>query len=90
MERFLYRELIKWKQSQGRKPLILNGARQVGKTWLLQEFGHREYPRMAYFACDKTEDVRRVFEADYDIQRIIRQLSALSGVDIHPNLNISY
>ena len=85
MERFLYRELIKWKQSQGRKPLILNGARQVGKTWLLQEFGHREYPRMAYFACDKTEDVRRVFEADYDIQRIIRQLSALSGVDIHPN-----
>ena len=48
MERFIYKELIAWKNSKERKPLILEGARQVGKTWILKEFGRNEYERIAY------------------------------------------
>lgn len=84
MQRFVYQKLIDWKCKNNRKPLILNGARQVGKTWLLREFGMNEYGQLAYFSCDKSEDVRKLFDKDYDVERIVRQLSALSGIDIRP------
>lgn len=47
MERLIYNDLLKWKHNANRKPLILNGARQVGKTWILKEFGRREYEKTA-------------------------------------------
>ncbi len=83
MERSAYRELIEWKNSQDRKPLILNGARQVGKTWLLKEFGKREYEDVAYINCDEAEIMRNAF-SDYSTDRLIRVFSAITGISIKP------
>ena len=84
MERVVYQELVKWKNRDGRKPLILNGARQVGKTWLLREFARREYRQEAYVNCRKNELAKQIFAKDYDVDRILRALRALTGVDITP------
>lgn len=84
MERFVYQQLIDWKGLQGRKPLVLNGARQVGKTWLLKEFAQREYAKMAYVVCRKNPVVKEIFSVDFNIERILRALRALTGVDITP------
>lgn len=83
MKRLLYSDLLKWKESDSRKPLILNGARQVGKTWLLREFGGREYESVAYINCQRSEDLQPVF-SDFDTARIIRALSAYTGITIQP------
>ena len=64
MKRLLYNELIEWKNKKDRKPLILNGARQVGKTWLLKEFGTKEYKHLAYINCDENPDMKNIF---YDL-----------------------
>ncbi|WP_026488947.1 AAA family ATPase [Butyrivibrio sp. XBB1001] len=61
MERLAYRRLLEWKNNKERKPLIVNGARQVGKTWLLKEFGKREYKSVAYINCDETEAMENAF-----------------------------
>lgn len=82
MERTIYQELISWKNSRTRKPLVLNGARQVGKTWLLQELAKREYKKSAYVNCRKNELARRVFTQDFDTDRIMRALRAMTDVDI--------
>lgn len=84
MERKAYRQLLEWKNNPHRKPLILNGARQVGKTWLLKHFGEREYKNVAYVNCDKSTQMRAVFEDGYDIPRIIRNISAITNEDIRP------
>lgn len=84
MERTVYQELVKWKNQDGRKPLILNGARQVGKTWLLREFARREYRQESYVNCRKNELAKQIFTKDYDVERILRALRALTGVDITP------
>lgn len=84
MERKAYRQLLEWKNNPHRKPLILNGARQVGKTWLLKHFGEREYKNVAYVNCDKSVQMRAVFEDGYDIPRIIRNISAITNEDIRP------
>lgn len=84
MKRDIYNDLIKWKNSESRKPLILEGARQVGKTWVLKEFGNNEYKKFAYINCDKNDLVSRAFR-DFDIKRIVSDLSAISGVSITPN-----
>lgn len=84
MERKVYRQLLEWKNNPHRKPLILNGARQVGKTWLLKHFGEREYKNVAYVNCDKSVQMRAVFEDGYDIPRIIRNISAITNEDIRP------
>jgi predicted AAA+ superfamily ATPase len=52
MRRLVYDRLLEWKNKPNRKPLVLNGARQVGKTWILKEFGANEYSNMAYINCD--------------------------------------
>lgn len=85
MERLVIQELIKWKDGSDRKPLILNGARQVGKTWLLREFARTQYAKEAYIVCRKNDIVRQLFEQDFDIDRILRGLRAISGVDITPD-----
>ncbi len=84
MERIDIQKLIFWKNSTDRKPLVLNGARQVGKTWLLREFARREYAKEAYIVCRKNDLVRQIFTQDFNVERILRALRAISGVDITP------
>ena len=81
MERTAYQELLEGKNKTGRKPLILNGARQVGKTWLLKDFGSKEYEFLAYINCDETPEMKTAF-SDFDTARLIRTFSSLSGVEI--------
>ncbi len=83
MERLAYKELVEWKNKKDRKPLILNGARQVGKTWLLKEFGAGEYENVAYINCDENPDIKGVFN-DFNTDRLVRVFSAISGVAIRP------
>ena len=74
MERDLIQDLIKWKNSKNRKPLILKGVRQCGKTYLLKEFGNRYYDHTAYFNFEENDALKDVFENDFDIQRILFEL----------------
>ena len=83
MKRKIYKDLLKWKENKQRKPLIINGARQVGKTWILKEFGKNEYENVAYINCDNNQTVKAMF-TDYDTERMIRVFSALSGERIVP------
>lgn len=87
MERSIYSSLKKWKESPTRKPLILQGARQVGKTYILKEFGAREYSEVVYINCDDNNDMQNMF-VDYDIDRIIRSMSAISGISIKPSTTL--
>lgn len=79
MKRKLYDELLKWKASTNRKPLILEGARQVGKTWLLQELGRNEYENMIYINCHNNSFAKALFLKDFDITRVLREIEAFSG-----------
>lgn len=81
MQRTLYQSLLRWKNSPSRKPLILFGARQTGKTWLLKEFGKNEYRNMVYIDCDHNEQLKNLF-TDHDTDRLIRSFSAISETDI--------
>ena len=85
MERTVLKELIEWKERADRKPLILNGARQVGKTWLLHEFARLEYKKEAYVVCRKNNLARQLFTQDFDVERILRGLRAMTSVDITPD-----
>lgn len=82
MYRYAMEELKKWKNKTGRKPLIIRGARQVGKTWLIREFGKNEFADTAYFNCENNSRLAGVFELDYDISRIITALQIESGKKI--------
>lgn len=85
MERSIYQSLLGWKNKQERKPLILNGARQVGKTYILQEFGRREYRQLAFFSLDRDQKAAEVFEKGGSTADMLMALSAISQVDITPN-----
>lgn len=78
------KELEKWKQNPFRKPLLLLGARQVGKTWLMQEFARLHYKSVVYVRFDRDENMRRAFEQDYDIPRLLDALHVRSRVRIVP------
>ena len=80
MERKIYRNLQAWKANPHRKPLILEGARQVGKTWLMQEFGKREYSNYVYVNFDREAWAKNLFEYDYDIARILLRLQAQKNI----------
>ena len=84
MERNILAQLIDWQNKTNRKPLILNGARQVGKTYILKEFGRTQYKNIAYVNCDNNDVVTKIFSRDYDIRRIILSLSAVTLVSIKP------
>ena len=84
MRRTLMEQLVAWKNSPRRKPLILNGARQVGKTWLLKEFGRAHFESVAYVSLDNDPLARGYFESGFDIARIIASLSLELDMDIHP------
>ena len=83
MERFAMEKLIAWKDSKYRKPMIIRGARQVGKTWLMKEFGKREFEKVAYINFDQNTRMKGVFEGDLNIERLILALSAETGVSIN-------
>lgn len=84
MQRFIMDNLIKWKNSKYRKPLILKGARQVGKTYILKQFGAENYDGVAYFNFDHDEDLYNLFETTKDPQRILEQLAFIYGKAILP------
>lgn len=78
-------ELIDWKKSKNRKPLIIRGARQVGKTWLMKEFGERFYEKYAYINFDDNARMNALFEGEFDFEKILQGLKIESGVNIEPN-----
>lgn len=82
MKRDIYKKLLDWKKSKTRKPLMLYGARQVGKTYILKEFGRNEFRNMVYINCYKNTAVANLFSEDADVRRILLGLSALSGEKI--------
>ena len=83
---FMYREKLKelelWKNLNDRKPLIIRGARQVGKTWIMQEFGNKNYEKVAYINFDGNERMERLFQGDFDIERLVEGLKIETGVNI--------
>jgi uncharacterized protein len=84
MERFIFSQLLRWKESKYRKPLILKGVRQVGKTWALKEFGRRYYENTAYFNFDENLEYRQFFKTTKDVNRILQNLVFASGQKISP------
>ena len=84
MERQIINKLIKWKEYPFRKPLILTGIRQVGKTWTLKEFGRLHYDNTAYFNFGENENYKQFFEGTKDIKRMLQNLMMASGQRIEP------
>ena len=88
MERFIMKKLIEWKNSQDRKPLILKGARQVGKTYILKEFGEKNYENVAYFNFDYDEGLKELFQNTKNPKRLIEQLSLAINKKINPQTTL--
>ena len=84
MKRNAIEALIQWKSNEERKPMVLKGARQVGKTWLMKEFGQSCYQHMVYFNFDEEDELKSIFEANKSPQRIIELLSMIAGEKILP------
>lgn len=84
MKRYAMQELVKWKESPYRKPMILKGARQVGKTWLMKEFGKLYFEKVAYVSFYNNQRMKRVFDDDYDINRIIMNINIETRVEVTP------
>lgn len=84
-KREIISDLIDWKNSANRKPLILSGARQVGKTWILKQFGSSCFDDYAYFSLDKDNSVCQLFKSTKDVNRLVEQLSYLHGKTIQKN-----
>ena len=84
MERYAMKQLEEWYIRKNRKPLILKGARQVGKTWLMKEFGRVHFKYTAYVNFDNNKNMANVFDGDYDIERILMAIHIETGVKIHP------
>ena len=85
LERIIFDKLIAWKDSKYRKPLILKGVRQVGKTWILKEFGKLHYGGIAYFNFDENVEYKQFFETTKDVNRILQNLTMASGQNIKPH-----
>ena len=84
MERLAMQYLINWKDKKSRKPVIIKGARQVGKTWLLKEFGKRNYKQTAYVNFESSKLLKNLFVDDFDIKRIISTIGIETGLQIAP------
>ena len=82
MKRYAINELIRWKDSRRRKPLIIEGARQVGKTWLVKEFAAKHYKKLAYINFERQPYLRKLFLQDYDVNRILEAISIAAHADI--------
>ena len=84
MRRNAIHDLIQWKSSENRKPMVLKGARQVGKTWLMKEFGSSCYDHVVYFNFDEEDEIKSIFETNKNPSRIIELLSMIAGEKIFP------
>ena len=84
MDRDMMQKLKEWKTSKRRKPLVLEGARQVGKTWLMREFGRREFQQTAYLNLSEMPEAGEIFEGGFDPATIMRAISHLSAADVVP------
>jgi uncharacterized protein len=84
MERSAMNQLIVWKNKPSRKPMIIRGARQVGKTWLIKEFGKNQYEQTVYINFESSKRLNTLFKENYDIKRIITALQIESGIQINP------
>ena len=82
MERKIENSLLRWKNSKNRKPLLLRGARQVGKTWSLLNFGKQRYQNVLYFNFESNQELQGIFERDLNPARLLNELSVLSGQSI--------
>lgn len=85
MKRYIYKDLLKWKDAPRRKPLMLYGARQVGKTYILKEFGRNEFEEMIYINCYKNEQLKTLMSGNADINRILLGISSMTNQEIRPN-----
>ena len=85
MYRDALHDLKQWKESSRRKPLIIEGARQVGKTWLMKEFGAQEYRNTVYINFDHNEIMSNLFAGDLSIQRIMQGIELYCGHTITPD-----
>lgn len=90
MYRKILEDLITWKSSKRRKPLILSGARQTGKTYILKKFGKEHYKNLIYVNCENTPMMRNIFDQDYDVKRIINSLSAIANEEIHQETTLIF
>ena len=88
MERNVYKNLVEWKLARDRKPLILKGARQVGKTYLLRDFGQKEFPAYHYFNFEKDSKLFSVFEQDLVPKRVLSELAVHAGKSINPGSDL--
>lgn len=79
MNRNAINKLVEWKNSDDRKPLVLKGARQVGKTWLMKEFGKKYYEDTFYFNFDEEDELKSIFETNKDPYRIVELLGLIKG-----------
>lgn len=84
MKRCAMQDLIRWKNSENRKPMILKGARQVGKTWLMKEFGRLHFSKVAYITFYNNQRMKKVFDDDYDIRRIIMNINIETRMEVTP------
>ena len=84
MYRYAIEDLRNWKHKKNRKPLIIEGARQVGKTWIMKEFGRQEYQNIVYINFDSNARVAELFSADLNTQRILRGIEIYVGKKIDP------
>ncbi|MDR1642747.1 MAG: AAA family ATPase [Clostridiales bacterium] len=84
MERKIAASLLDWKVNPGKQPLLLQGARQVGKTCTLLSFGKQHYKNVAYFDMEKSTAIQAIFRRDLNPERIVSELSAQSGKTILP------
>lgn len=88
MLRSIYKDLVKWKYSSNRKPLILQGARQVGKTWLMKDFGETQFEKTVYLNFESSERLKNLFLADFDIKRIISTIEIEVGYKIQADKSL--
>lgn len=84
MKRNAMEDLVKWKSDKERKPMVLKGARQVGKTWLMKEFGKNYYESFVYFNFDEEDELKSIFETNKNPQRIVELLSLVRNQKIEP------
>lgn len=85
MERNLLQQLMVWKNKPNRKPLIIRGARQVGKTWLMKEYGKKEYAQTAYVNFESSKLLKSLFVDNFDLQRILTAIQIETGIQINPD-----
>ena len=88
LKRNAIEDLIKWKSSEERKPMVLKGARQVGKIWLMKEFGKNYYSSYVYFNFDEEDELKSIFEVNKNPYRIIELLSMIAGEKIIPGVTL--